>query len=215
MRAVALLALLLVGCAQSVQVLPAPQVSPQEFYQGLVDTTVQVFVSCPDDRSGSGSGVVIHTNDKATYVATAAHVSKSATCLSKIGGVAYSVVAIDDETDIAILKGPPSDRRVTDSWVVPYRGMEVVAVGYPYQPFDAATGLQVTTGVLSAYVEGRYKFSAPIFFGNSGGPLFDRNGSLVGLTVSCIVGPGRVPMPGEYFATPASQVFRMLNEALQ
>lgn len=210
-----LVAVCLAACTTPMQVLPAPQPTQEEFYEALQESTVQVFVSCPDGSAGSGSGVVVKITKDATYVATAAHVAESATCINKIGGVGYTVEAIDDEADIAILKGPWTDHRATDSWVIPYRGMEVVAVGYPLQPHDATTGLQITTGVISSFVKERYKFSAPIYFGNSGGPLFDRGGSLVGLTVSCMTGPGRIPMPGEYYATPASKVFSMLYEVLR
>lgn len=207
--------------APPIKVLPAPPEEPppptqQEIYQRMLDSTVQVFTACPDGTAGSGSGVVVRTRNGKMLVATAAHVTESEACLSKVDDFSCTLETQDEVADVALLscinhKNREAVSLSTRHWL----GMPVVAVGYPNQPLLGRTGLQLTTGVLSAFLleEGRFKVSSPIYFGNSGGPLFSADGALHGLVVSCMTFGGfRVPMPGEYYVTPVENILALLEQ---
>jgi S1-C subfamily serine protease len=204
-KAWALVALLLVGCAASA---PKPeQPSRKAYVESAIARTVQVFSDCAEG-GGSGSGVIMSTTIGGSFIATAEHVVDGNNCIYKIDNQLVEVVATDEEYDIAILFTPKhyqvSAQTQGEAWI----GLPVMAVGFPFQPWDDKTGLQVTDGTLSAYVKGRFKFSAPIYFGNSGGPVFDPDGGLVGLVTN-----GNPNRDGEYFMTPASEVFRVYRDA--
>lgn len=156
-----------------------------------------------------GSGFIISPDG---YVVTNHHVVKSADEITVItqDGTQYKaeVRGADDKTDLALLKieadvelpyvafGNSDKARVGD-WVV--------AIGNPF-----GLGGTATTGIVSA--RGRYinsgplddylQIDAPINRGNSGGPLFDSSGRVIGVNTA-IFSPngGNV---GIGFAIPAS-----------
>lgn len=104
------------------------------------------------------------------------------------------VVATDRHNDLALL-------RVDSKWFsgfegIPYNvktsisdvGEEVFVLGYPMVN-TMGTEIKLTTGVISAKTgfQGEvslYQISAPIQPGNSGGPLFDRKGNIIGIVSS-------------------------------
>lgn len=180
----------------------------------MMGTTFQVFASCADG-AGSGSAVSLGNHEGLAYFATAAHVVDGENCGVQIASREVEVVETDATYDIAILRARAPFFFVTAVEMAPvYLGMPIVAMGYPLQPFTGKTELQVTSGVMSALIPLHYKISSPVYFGNSGGHVYDEQGRLVGLVVSLIQKNG-VPMPGEWFATPGWRVFEMYDEALQ
>ena len=84
-------------------------------------------------------------------------------------------------------KGPP-----------PSVGDPVLAVGSPL-----GLGNSVSSGIVSAFHDGIIQFSAPISPGNSGGPVVDRTGRVVGVARSKLVGDGA---EGLSFAIPIALV---------
>jgi hypothetical protein len=144
----------------------------------------------------SGSGVAI-TSDG--YIATNNHVVD--------GGVKYEVdvykngikstysakvVKTDSIYDLAILKiddpkfktfgALPYTMKMTDIKV----GERVFAMGYPQHDIQGDE-VKVTDGLISSKTGYKndpvcYQISSPIQRGNSGGPLFDSSGNLIGLT---------------------------------
>ena len=65
---------------------------------------------------------------------------------------------------------------------------EVFVAGYPFGD-DYSTAIKVTKGVVSALVGfknnlSNFQFDAAINIGNSGGPIFDAGGNVVGVTVA-------------------------------
>ncbi len=145
---------------------------------------------------GDWGGTGFALNDG--YVATNYHVVDGAASI-KISGVqgnfntSYSanVVASDKFNDLAILK--INDPAFKGFGTIPYRvkttldeaGEEIFVLGYP---LTATMGeeIKLTTGVISAKTGFRgdvslYQISAPVQPGNSGGPLFDSKGDLIGI----------------------------------
>jgi len=151
------------------------------------------------DRGATGTGFLLNNDG---YVITNHHVIEGAdhVLVRGINGdfslaYSYAVVLFDEYNDIAILKPevsslrfdhPPYSFRTTN---VP-QGLSVFALGYPMR---AAMGdeIKLTNGIISAlsgYMgnPNMYQTTAPTNPGNSGGPLFDENGYIIGITTSSI-----------------------------
>lgn len=144
----------------------------------------------PNSWSGSGFALLER------YIVTNYHVVENANSIVIQGGNrAFSekqeatVVATDKVNDLAILKVS----RNIESGNLPYSvktftsevGEDVWVLGYPLTS-TMGDEIKLTTGVISAKsgYEGNtsmYQVSAPIQTGNSGGPLFDKKGNLIGI----------------------------------
>jgi S1-C subfamily serine protease len=97
------------------------------------------------------------------------------------------VVSSDAQNDLALLQGPTTSfkgyARIRDRAV--HSGDSVVAIGYPYHGLLTSDST-VTTGIVSSLSgimnDTRYlQISAAVQPGNSGGPLFDINGLVIGV----------------------------------
>ncbi len=110
-------------------------------------------------------------------------------------GVA-EVVAADPGNDLALLHLADADpdtiktAAFRDSPRV-QRGETVVAIGFPLQGTLSSSG-NITVGTISALVGfnediREYQFTAPIQPGNSGGPLLDSSGNVIGVVSSELV----------------------------
>ncbi len=207
MKAVAALLLaLLVGCGGgSAHVQPAPpQPSQRETLQAMQDRTVSINVECPQG-SGYGSGVRYATFDPGIQlVVTANHVVSEQGCLFNIDGQYALVLATDPANDLAALVVP--SLKTYETLPAPtYLGMDIWAVGYPSQWWTDGKGLQITRGVVVAQYEDRWRVSSSFYFGSSGGPAFDSEGRLVGITVSARM-VDRVPVADHFFIVPVDKV---------
>jgi S1-C subfamily serine protease len=145
---------------------------------------------------GSGSGFFISTNG---YIATNYHVIEDASTIQ----IEYnqngekktfeaSVVLSDKINDLAILE--ISDEGFTDFESLPYElnyavqdaGADVFTLGYPLADV-LGEEIKYTNGAISSKtgIDGDitvYQISVPIQPGNSGGPLFNAQGNIVGIT---------------------------------
>jgi S1-C subfamily serine protease len=141
------------------------------------------------DVIASGTGFAV---DPGGYILTNAHVvAGCSNVTARIGGLelATQTVSADAQNDLALLKIP---RSISD--VLPLRngriqlGEGVVAFGYPLQGV-ISTSLNMTMGNISALAglgdDARsLQFTAPVQPGNSGGPLVDAAGNVVGVVTS-------------------------------
>jgi V8-like Glu-specific endopeptidase len=148
----------------------------------------------------SGSGIVL---TKDGYIATNNHVVENGLEYYVdifTNGVkkSYSakVIQTDKSNDLAIIKIEDPNFKVFTS--IPYAfkmqgvnvGEKVFAMGYPL-PGLQGEEVKITDGLISSKTgfqndNKTYQISAPIQPGNSGGPLFDYSGNLIGLTSSGI-----------------------------
>jgi S1-C subfamily serine protease len=169
------------------------------------------------DFSGQGSGVIV---DADGYIVTNLHVVRGAdkiqVSLSDGRRVRGELVGVDDETDIAVVKVDagkllPADWGDSEAIDV---GALVWAVGSPF-------GLErtVTAGILSAKhraglagtpYQDFLQTDAAVNPGNSGGPLVDAQGQIVGINTA-IVGEA---YQGISFAVP-SAIARGVYERLR
>jgi serine protease Do len=164
-----------------------------------------------------GSGFII---DPAGYVVTNHHVIAEAdeitVVLNDDTELKAVVVGRDTKTDLALLKveadGPLPYVTFGDSNRVRV-GDWVLAIGNPF-----GFGNTVTAGIISAQSRdinaGPYddflQTDAPINRGNSGGPLFDMDGNVIGINTA-IFSPSGGSI-GIGFATPSSMASRVLDQ---
>ena len=134
---------------------------------------------------GNGSGFYVDGN---ATVMTNAHVVEDCDRLS-VGTELFTVLAASETYDLALLapRLPREEARFLGFATAPARlNSDVTVAGFPLQ--DVLTGLNITRGSVSA-MEGldeltQMQISAPIQPGNSGGPIVDRFGNVVGIVVS-------------------------------
>jgi TPR repeat protein len=156
----------------------------------LAETTTPQPANKAPELSATGTGFVVSL---AGHILTNLHVVKDCKIVhARRSGVLLegtTVSAIDSVNDLALLPRTGTSGRATFRQGREIRaGDSVVAVGFPLQGLLASSA-NVTTGTVSAVAgiqdDARYlQITAPIQPGNSGGPLFDMSGNVVGVVVS-------------------------------
>ena len=138
----------------------------------------------------SGSGTIVSA---AGHVLTAAHVvagAKSVKVITARGTTTAKVLRIDEANDLAVLKlagGSYPALSVAASRTVRL-GQTVATIGFPNIEIQGFSP-KVTRGEISS-LNGigddprAWQISVPVQIGNSGGPLLDENGNLVGVVVA-------------------------------
>jgi len=142
------------------------------------------------ERSGVASGTGFFINPQGAILTNAHVVDGCKSIMVRSVGAAVVQVA-DVATDLAVLRVSGTTARPYarfDRAKVTRLGEEVVVFGYPLSGALASSG-NLTTGNVSALAGigndvGRYQISAPVQQGNSGGPLLDRSGNVLGVVVS-------------------------------
>lgn len=166
----------------------------KDSYIKLFPTTAPGASSSSVPQQWSGTGFAIGNG----YIVTNHHVVEDAKTIVVKGldgdfATEYEaeVIASDRISDLSIIaiKSPKSNSKVN----LPYKvkttlsdvGEDVFVLGYP---LTATMGdeIKLTTGVVSSRsgFQGDvslYQISAPVQPGNSGGPLFDNNGNVIGI----------------------------------
>ncbi len=176
---------------------------------------------------GLGSGFIISPDG---YIVTNDHVAGNATeiTVTMTNGKHYkaSVVGSDPVTDICLLKVDASD--------LPYEvlgnsedvmiGEWVIALGNPFGLFEINDKPTVTVGVISSTgmnlepINNRYyvnmlQTDAAINGGNSGGPLVNSEGEVIGMnTLIFTGGNGSQGSIGLGFAIPIDKIKRIISE---
>tara|TARA_B100001059_G_C17828173_1_gene582850 strand:- start:3041 stop:3820 length:780 start_codon:yes stop_codon:yes gene_type:complete len=151
--------------------------------------------------AGNGSGIII---SKSGYIITNHHVIEDADDIEvefilndEIQKFNAEIVQVDKTNDLAIIKifdmnfdgvaNPPYNFKTRSSDV----GTKIYAYGYPMALSIMGKEIKVTDGIISSKsgFDGNittYQITAPIQGGNSGGPLFDDKGNLIGINSSGI-----------------------------
>ncbi|UYY59290.1 trypsin-like peptidase domain-containing protein [Sphingomonas sp. S2-65] len=147
----------------------------------------------PPRNSGpsSGSGVAIERN----HILTNAHVVDGASAVVvHVGGRQLPAQAVfsDPHNDLALLHVDAVLPGVAQfrPQVGLHLGEDIVALGFPLQGL-LGTGPQASAGNIAALCgigndSSVFQFTAPIASGNSGGPILDMTGHLVGLVCSSL-----------------------------
>jgi len=184
----------------------------------------------PYSAKDSGSGFVYGSQG---YIVTNAHVVRpipgaqttSITIVFPNGEKAPArLVAANVGADLALLKVTdghrlPASLALADSDKLE-QGQWAIAIGEPYElqqsvtvgvvsAFDRSEPIQTESGQ-SITFKGLLQTSAPINFGNSGGPLIDMNGNVIGVNQSTLGGRAQ----GIGFAIPSNTVKRVVDQMI-
>ncbi len=170
---------------------------------------------------GVGTGFVVSSDG---YVLTNHHVVEDARKLAvrlpnRKTDLPVTVMAQDSERDMALLKfDVPAGvkfKPVTISAVDIGRGARVGAFGFPLSE-TVGSGLKLTTGVVSATAEQRRDkmmlLDCRVNPGNSGGPLCDSHGSIVGMVTAKSLSSASVESYG--MALPGKAMLDFLKQKL-
>ena len=147
-------------------------------------------------KSKSGTGFVVSANG---HIITNNHVIDGCSDLKgNLTGEAamvLRVVSSDANNDLALLQAPSTATfrefaRIRDRSI--RSGDSVVAIGFPFHGL-LTSDFTVTTGIVSSLSgmrnDSRFlQISAPVQPGNSGGPLFDTTGQIVGVVTGKLDG---------------------------
>ena len=196
---------------------------PFEFPEGSPFKDMFKEFNQPRERkaTGLGSGFII---DEKGIVVTNNHVIQGAEdiVVSVNGSKEYKakVIGKDPYMDLAVLQIESDEKFIPVSFGDSDKarvGDWVIAIGNPY-----GFGGTVTTGIISSRNRDigltRYddfiQTDASINVGNSGGPLFDLNGKVVGINTA-IIAPGRSGSIGIGFAIPSNSASKVIEQLIE
>lgn len=167
--------------------------APEQFYLKLYPTAS--VSSNPKSGKISGTGFALTSNG---LLITNNHVIEGVSSIEVRGvngnfeqSYTAKVIITDKNNDLAILK--IEDPNFTNLGKIPYLikpniasvGENIFVLGYPLRA-SMGDEIKLTNGIISSKTGFQgdvtsYQISAPIQPGNSGGPLFDKNGDLIGI----------------------------------
>jgi len=171
-------------------------------------------------QKSSGTGYAISSNG---YIVTNHHVTNGATSI-KIRGIkgdfsktyTAKVIIEDKNNDLSILK--IDDSSFTSLGTIPYTianrtsdvGSSVFVLGYPLRA-TMGDEVKLTNGIISSKsgFQGdvtSYQITAPVQPGNSGGPLFDDKGNIIG-----IINAKHVGAENASYAIKASYLMNLID----
>lgn len=166
----------------------------ETFFLKMYPTSSKNGNLASEKEEWSGTGFALNNG----YIVTNYHVIENAKSIS-VQGIKgdftsqynATIIATDKYNDLALLQ--ISDNRFNAFGTIPYNvktsisdvGEEVFVLGYPLTS-TMGDEIKLTTGVISSKTGFQgdvslYQISAPIQPGNSGGPLFDNKGDLIGI----------------------------------
>lgn len=179
--------------------------SSKEMLRSVTSSVVTI-----ENATGFGSGVII---SKDGYIITNYHVVQDENIKMKIGGIAVKVnlVKTNKDYDLALLKanGTTFKPLIFGNNDLSQAGDEVFAIG---TPLEKSLGQTITKGIISGYREINgvqfIQTDVSINAGNSGGPLINEQGEIIGIATMKLFGKG---VEGIGFCIPSNVVLEMLN----
>jgi len=170
--------------------------------------------STPTPANYTGTGFLISSSG---YIATSYHVIKNADSIyienQKIGTVKAAMLFSDAASDVSLLK--VESEKLVSLGSLPYTigtkeaslGEDVFTLGFPRDEIVFGEGsISASTGYRQD--SNAYQISVPVNPGNSGGPLFNVRGDVVG-----IISGLQTETSGTAFATKASALLKAIEVA--
>lgn len=123
------------------------------------------------------------------YMVTNAHVVDGCKMVTLKSGAQLEVLDVQVDEDLALLKGTASIAHLSlRDGRAARLAEDVLIAGYPLGGI-LSSGINVTVGTVSALLgmgddDSRFQFTAPVQPGNSGGPVLDTSGNVIGVVVS-------------------------------
>jgi S1-C subfamily serine protease len=204
--------------------------SVNEIYERAASGVVQINSQSGNvsgaDQQALGSGFVV---DKNGHIVTNYHVVQGANAIrvgfSNRDTVEAKLVGSDPSTDIAVLRVSVDANALTP---LPLGDSDRVRVGDPVVAIGNPFGLDrtATAGIISALqrlitspdprfsIDHVIQTDAPINKGNSGGPLLDAQGEVIGVNTQIETGGVSTGNVGIGFAVPAKTVKNVLGQIL-
>ena len=204
--------------------------SVNEIYERAASGVVQINSQSGNvsgaDQQALGSGFVV---DKNGHIVTNYHVVQGANAIrvgfSNRDTVEAKLVGSDPSTDIAVLRVNVDANALTP---LPLGDSDRVRVGDPVVAIGNPFGLDrtATAGIISALqrlitspdprfsIDHVIQTDAPINKGNSGGPLLDAQGEVIGVNTQIETGGVSTGNVGIGFAVPAKTVKNVLGQIL-
>jgi S1-C subfamily serine protease len=177
--------------------------SPVQIFQAAAPSVVRV-----ETDLGVGTGFIF-MHYTLPVLATARHVVEGAHRVRVIfnSGQSFNVYVYtsDNARDIAILHVDPAGPRLPFSGLLlrsepSQAGERIYVTGYPLGMSEMA----ITEGLISASYSNGFQFSAPISSGNSGSPVIDNRGEVVGLVTAGSTTRGAPVLQNMNWAVPAA-----------
>lgn len=183
------------------------------------------------ETASEGSGVIYKKSGNSAYVVTNNHVVKGSNALQVILSngkkVNANLVGADSATDLAVLKINAKNVKTVASFgnsnsIVP--GQDVLAIGSPMGSEYANT---VTKGIVSAKnrtlkagtdgtLTSVIQTDAAINSGNSGGPLINMAGQVIGINSMKLASDTQgSSVEGIGFAIPSNEVVTIINQLIK
>jgi S1-C subfamily serine protease len=209
--------------------LPGREFNPQQIFARRSPGVVTIFAyfgdpSAQDATVSQGSGFVTSANG---YILTNSHVITNAGGSGRVRAASHLFVEFNDGDrveakvvgwdlfdDVGLIRVDPGDHRLTP---VPLGESATVVVGEPVAAIGSPLGNEnsLAVGVVSAIhrsieaitvnkynVVDAIQTDAPITHGNSGGPLFDARGLVIGINAQIRSATGTGNDTGVGFAVP-------------
>jgi 2-alkenal reductase len=207
---------------------------PAEIYASRAGGVVTIYADLGSDGQSQGSGFVV---DRRGTILTNAHVITNVSSSTDVRGagavfveyvdgdrVPAEIVGWDLFNDIGVIRADPGDHAIQP---VPLGnsasvrvGQSVAAIGSPFgNQSSLAVGVVAATGRSIDSLTSRYAVSdaiqidAPINRGNSGGPLFDASGRVIGINAQIRSDSGTAEGVG--FAIPINVAKRALDQLVR
>jgi S1-C subfamily serine protease len=215
---------------------PGTAFDPEALYAARAPGVVTIYANLGLDGTAQGSGFVV---DRDGVILTNAHViTNAAEARTNVQGaravyvefadgerIGGRVVGWDLFSDVGVIRVKPADHALDP---VPLGDSATVVVGEPVAAIGSPFGKQssLTVGVVSATgrsidslaaggfaVSNAIQIDAPINRGNSGGPLFDADGRVIGINAQIESTSGT--NEGVGFAIPIDLARRSLEQLLR
>ena len=175
--------------------------------------------AAPDSRY-YGTGFVVTADGQ---IVTNWHVVAECGTYWTADGQKLSLLRSDKDRDLALLKSGQAAAQVAGlRGEGPKVGEAIVVYGYPLPGLLASSGA-VTTGIVSAPAglgdeANRFQISAPVQPGNSGGPVLDAEGRVIGVVQGKLSDTFAMKYTGQVpqnvnFAIPEGELLGFLKEA--
>lgn len=201
-----------------------PMMTIPEIYQEVSPSVVMILAGS-DSPMALGTGIIMSEDG---YIITNAHIVAKFENIQIVlhdNKTVYKakIMGLDEATDIAVLKIEASNLKAavfgnSDQVMV---GESVVTIGNPHSLYYAQT---VTDGIISGIRRYAYDGSSSVNFlqtnaqlnpGNSGGPLINMYGQVIGINSEKILSKGETIYEGMGFAIPMADAKEIVDELIR
>lgn len=213
--------------------LQALEESNEEAYVKALPSVVSVFNLVDDEYDGLGSGFIFDQDDNYQYIITNAHVLEGGTSfyvMSYMGQTTPAeLVGMDEKADVGVVKCKILEKtKVATFPAADYTKIENPTIGSTAYAIGNPGSIEYAQTITKGFVNGVDKFplkSSEAFEvakfaiqidltlnpGNSGGPLVNESGEVIGVTTFKINVINGITYTGINYCLPINSVLRMAS----